>query len=130
MDLKDVYVPQSVRSGDPLALKVILRNEGFASLFNPRPIYAVLQGGNNRYEIPLPNVDPRRWESGKDHTFDVTVTLPSNAQPGTYKLGMWLPDATTTLRNNPAYSVRFANANVWDPSTGINVLTSNLSVQP
>jgi hypothetical protein len=50
--------------------------------------------------------------------------------PGTYKLGLWLPDAYTSLRGNPAYSVRFANNNTWDAATGINILTTNFQVVP
>jgi hypothetical protein len=47
-----------------------------------------------------------------------------------YQLGLWLPDASSSLRNAPAYAVRFANNNVWDAATGINILTSDLQVLP
>ncbi|MCR4264339.1 MAG: DUF4832 domain-containing protein, partial [Candidatus Roizmanbacteria bacterium] len=126
--LQEALIPQSVRAGGTLALDVTLTNGGFASLFNPRPVFVVLQNATNRYEIPVTSVDPRRWEAGKDHTMTANVTVPANVAAGTYKLGLWLPDQTTTLRSKPAYSVRFANTNVWEPATGSNVLTNTFQV--
>jgi len=61
---------------------------------------------------------------------DINVNIPMNVRPGTYKLGLWLPDDYTTLRNDPSYSVRFANSDIWDAFTGINILMTNLIVQP
>ena len=97
-------------------------------MFNPRPVFIVLQNASNRYEIPVVSVDPRRWEAGREHTVIAAVTIPSNVSPGTYTLGLWLPDQATSLRGRPAYSVRFANTNVWEPATGINRLTNNFQV--
>src|SRR3989344_4601685 len=126
--LKEALIPQSVRVGGTLNLDVTLSNEGFASMFNPRPVFIVLQNASNRYEIPVVSVDPRRWEAGREHTVIAAVTIPSNVSPGTYTLGLWLPDQATSLRGRPAYSVRFANTNVWEPATGINRLTNNFQV--
>jgi len=128
-ELKEATLPTSVKAGSVLNLNVTLKNVGFANMFNPRPIFLVLLGGN-RFEIPLSGVDPRRWARGADSTISQSVSIPSNVAPGTYKLGLWLPDAAGNLRNNPAYSVRFANTNVWDASLGTNVLTPTFTVQP
>jgi len=38
------------------------------------------------------------------------------------KLALWLPDGYESLQNNPLYAVRFANENIWDESTGYNIL--------
>jgi len=126
--LKNALIPQSVQAGGTLSVDVTLHNEGFASMYNPRPVFMVLQSGSNRYEIPLTAIDPRLWSSGKDHTVVMNGTVPVNVPPGTYKLGLWLPDASAALRNNPAYAVRFANANVWEAATGLNILTASLAV--
>jgi len=99
-------------------------------MYNPHPLYIVLLGQGSRYEAPVINVDPRRWAAGQEQNISVNINLPPNIGPGTYKLGLWLPDAYSSLRSNPAYAVRFANSNVWDATTGINLLTTNLVVQP
>ncbi len=126
--LKEALIPQTVETGGTLSLEVHLSNHGYAAMFNARPVFAVLEGEGQRYEIPLSTVDPRRWEAGGDYTIAVNVPLPTNMVPGNYKLGLWLPDEATSLRNSPAYAVRFANTNVWEAATGLNILTTNLQV--
>jgi len=130
LTLKEAFIPSSLRPGGALSLNIRLSNDGFAAMFNPRPLFVVLQGPGGRYEIPVTGVDPRRWAPGEEKTFTIGVNLPANVAPGTYKLGLWLPDAYTSLRGNPAYSVRFANNNTWDAATGINILTTNFQVVP
>ncbi|OGG02232.1 hypothetical protein A2W14_02575 [Candidatus Gottesmanbacteria bacterium RBG_16_37_8] len=127
-ELTEALIPPTVKVGGSLALNIKLKNVGFTSMFNLRPVILVLSG-TNRYEIPLPNVDPRRWQPGQDSNIAITISLPQNISPGSYKLGLWLPDASLSLKNNPAYAVRFANLNVWDAQSGINFLTS-VNVQP
>ncbi len=127
--LKDATVPPSIRTGGALSLNIHLSNEGFAAMYNPHPLYIVLLGPS-RYEIPVTNIDSRRWEAGQEQNIAINVSLPANMIPGTYRLGLWLPDAYNSLRNSPAYSVRFANSNVWDAATGVNILNANLVVLP
>lgn len=127
--LKEALVPRVVPRGGTLSLDVRLRNEGFASLYNARPVFAVLKNSTHRYDFRLPSVDPRRWESGREHSVSAQVQLPDTIAIGTYALSLWLPDGASTLRDSPAYAVRFANANVWNASLGLNVLTSNFRVE-
>lgn len=130
LTLKEAFIPPSIKPGGALSLNLRLSNDGFAAMFNPRPLFVVLQGPGGRYEIPVSNIDPRRWAPGQEHTFTINVNLPANVAPGTYKLGLWLPDSYTSLRSKPAYSVRFANSNVWEAATGINILTTDFKVVP
>lgn len=51
-----------------------------------------------------------------------------NAEPGTYRLGLWLPDASYRLRCDPHYAIRCANGGLgwWtspDGLYGVNILT-------
>jgi hypothetical protein len=126
--LKEAFVPQTVKAGGTLNLEVLLSNIGYAAVYNARPVYGVLLSENHRYEFLLPGVDPRYWEAGLEHTINVSITLPANIVPGTYKLSLWLPDEAFSLRDHPAYAVRFANTAVWEPATGLNILTPNLIV--
>ncbi|HKY54137.1 MAG TPA: DUF4832 domain-containing protein [Anaerolineales bacterium] len=128
--LKEAFIPANLKPGSALSLNIRLSNDGFAAMFNPRPLFVVLQGPGGRYDIPVSNIDPRHWAPGQESTFTINVNLPANITLGTYKLGFWLPDAYTSLRSKPAYSVRFANTNVWEATTGINILTTNFQVVP
>ena len=128
--LKEAVVPPTIEPGGTLSLNIRLNNEGFAAMYNPRPVYVVLLREGTRYVVPVTGIDPRRWAPGQEQTINVSLNLPANVPPGTYQLGLWLPDASSSLRNSPAYAVRFANTDVWDPDSGINILTSNLQVLP
>ena len=67
------------------------------------------------------NSDPRYWMPGENVTVDQTLTLPSGIS-GEVTLWLNLPDPCETLRNNPLYSIRLANKDVWDEETGYNKL--------
>jgi hypothetical protein len=128
--LKETVVPPMIRPSETMSLNIHLSNEGFAAMYNPRPVYIVLLREGTRYTVPIKDVDPRRWAPGQEQTINVSFNLPANVLPGTYQLGLWLPDASASLQNSPAYAVRFANTGVWDPDTGINILASNFQISP
>ena len=128
--LKEASLPLTIRPGGTLSLNIRLSNDGFAAMYNPRSLYVVLLGGGKRFEAPVTNIDPRRWVPGQEQTINVSLALPTTIPTGTYQLGLWLPDASSSLRNSPAYAVRFANNNVWDSATGINILSNNFQVAP
>lgn len=118
---------EQVRPGGVLSLTVWLNNTGFASLINPRPLNVVLDGPE-RWEVTVP-IDPRHWEPGAS-MFRLKLRVPANAPPGTYRLALWLPDGAENLRDNALYAVRFANANMWDESAGLNVLSDKINLDP
>jgi hypothetical protein len=126
--LNEAVLPRAVRPGGAFDLQFRLRNEGFAAMYNPRPVYVVIDGAGGRYEWPLENVDPRRWGSGTVQTITARLRLPSSMPVGVYRLSLWLPDQAVSLRNDPRFAVRFANTQVWDPSGGLNVLTTSFTV--
>ncbi len=113
---------EQVRPGGVLNLTVNLQNTGFASIINDRQLYIVLVERDiiSLYKVKL-EIDPRTWEPG---TAKLTAKLhiPSDIAEGDYQLALWLPDGYESLRDNPLYAIHFANDNVWDEATGLNVL--------
>jgi hypothetical protein len=107
-------------------LQVNLVNDGFASPYNQRPVFAVLDGAGGTYTFPL-SADPRNWESGQQVSINQTFTLPAMPS-GTYRLSLWLPDNAANLRSDPRYSIRFANQNIWDSAKGYNILAANINI--
>ncbi len=101
-----------------------LRNDGFSAVINPRPAALVLTdaAGNAVATVALDD-DPRTWFGGETYTVDHTFTLPGSLKKGSsYTLWLHLPDAAETLANKPEFSIRLANADVWDGKTGMNKL--------
>lgn len=120
LSLETMTANNLVLPGGILNVRVSLRNSGFSSLKNPRPVYLVLDGPR-RYEVLLP-IDPRRWAPGQVSSFSVRLRVPAQAPNGAYQFALWLPDFYTSLQTDSRYSVRFANEDVWNDREGYNVL--------
>ena len=106
------------------AFRVVLKidNVGFASVMNPRDAELVLTSKDGKVvKTWNVNSDPRFWMPGTTTVIDQTITLPDGLS-GEYTLSLNLPDPAEKLRNNPMFSIRLANKNVWDESTGYNKL--------
>lgn len=110
----------TAQPGGILSLSWKLRNEGFASPLNPRPLFLVLDGPAN-VTLPLEGIDPRDWLPG-EWQLSTSIQLPSDLPKGEYRLALWLPDGYESLRADPRYSIRFANQDMWDETHGWNVL--------
>ena len=109
-------------AGSPFRIVLKIDNVGFASVMNPRDAELVLTSKDGKVvKTWKVNSDPRFWMPGTTTVIDQTVNLPEGLS-GEYSLSLNLPDPAETLRNNPMFSIRLANKNVWDESTGYNKL--------
>src|SRR5262249_36053026 len=91
-----------------------------------RPLHVVLSNPGARFDARLA-IDARRWEPG-EHQVSVRLSIPSKIARGAYRLSLALPDEAASLAGRPEYAVRFANAGVWDPKEGVNVLADDFKV--
>jgi hypothetical protein len=119
---------ENVGQGGSFTARVILKNIGYASLFNPRLVELVLKNTQTAevYKVKL-DIEPRLWKPSVESLIDIIVGIPKEMPKGEYELYLNLPDPEETLYSNPAYSIRLANENVWEESTGYNKL--NIKIQ-
>lgn len=121
--LKGAAFDGDFRASGRFTVKLHIDNVGFASLINERPMEWVIVNeadASEKYVIASPK-DPREWKGSHDWIFEETLSLPSGLKAGSvYTIYLNLPDASGTLAGNPDFSVRFANAGVWDKETGYN----------
>jgi len=116
-------------AGHPYAFVLLMRNAGFASPFNPRPVFLILRNHATGREVVLPcPADPRKWFSG-DFECDGTVQLPAGMVAGRYDLLLNLPDAYPSIAGRPEYSIRLANERTWEERTGYNDLHASVTVR-
>jgi hypothetical protein len=122
--------PAEVVSGNQISASIIIKNTGFASLFNERPVELILKNieSNAVYKIGL-DVEPRLWKPDVETEINIAAAIPKNMPEGKYSLYLNLPDASETLRSNPDYSIRLANENVWEAATGYNDLYMTIEVK-
>jgi hypothetical protein len=98
-------------------------NEGWANLYNPRPVEVVLrhQETNRSLRVTLKE-DPRLWMPGETRTVMAAAGVPSGTPAGVYSVLLHLPDAAASVRDRPEFAVRLAAKDVWEPATGMNRL--------
>jgi hypothetical protein len=120
--------PNTLRAGATLSVAVQLVNDGYARMYNPRPVELVLVGPA-RHVLAV-TADPRTWAPGETADVCLTAALPADLPAGRYQLGIRLPDAAASLRDDPDYAVRFANAASWDATTGTNLLDAHVTIEP
>jgi hypothetical protein len=126
LSLAALSMPSRIIAGGDFAVNVTIKNEGYAAPFGRRPVFLVFERGVTRYEVMIP-VDPRTWYPG-DNIITLGGKLPADAQPGMYRVSLWLPDRDVALRNQPMYAIRLDNRNMWLPRSGLNVLATAVPV--
>ena len=115
-----------------LSLNIKIKNEGYASPFNPRGLEVVLRntttGTNYRVNALSTAADPRLWFPEKgEFSLDLNASL-TNIPAGNYSVLLNLPDPESSLNNRAEYSIRLANSNMWEPTTGFNNLQQTLTI--
>ncbi len=123
-------IPLVAKVDSAFEFSLVIRNDGYASPYNTRDFEIVFRakssGAVTRFKL---NDDPRKWlpENG-DITIRASVNFPSNFPLGDYEMMLNLPDPAVTLNNLPAYSIRLANMNTWEPATGYNSLLYTITI--
>lgn len=129
--------PAVVTRGQPMHVGIVVRNAGWARLYNPRAVTILLrdaQSGRVR-RIVADGVDPRRWLPGTESEAILRIALPADLAPGPYDLLLALPDADQRLADDPRFAIRFANADDaangqrWNASHGAFSLGTAVTVQ-
>ena len=120
---------QSLKPGDTFEFNLKIVNKGFAPLYNPRKVELVLINNTTgqKFICLLPD-DPRNWKPGDTIVLNYQIGLLRSHPPGIYELFINLPDPDERLHDNPSYSIRVANLNLWDAEKGYNKLNFSLTV--
>lgn len=106
IELVEARWPREVPAGTGFALELTLRNTGFSRLKRPRPAYLVFEKGD-RIRAQRIRLDLTGLEAGKTRRWRFVVQPPFLS--GGVRLGLWFPDASKRLRNNPRYAVHLAS---------------------
>ena len=122
--LEKAFFTKSPAAGSTMRVVMKIRNDGFAPVQNPRDAEFVLTDGSGKViKTWALNSDPRYWMPSQTTVIDQNIELPSSAS-GECNLYLNLPDPCETLHNNPLFSIRLANEDVWEEKTGMNKLTT------
>ena len=117
--LTDVY-HSTFAAGKDCTVAVQVKNSGFAAPMNGRGYELILVDGNGKTTVyAFDDVDPRYWFANRTVNVEKVISIPADAT-GNCTLYLNLPDPKPTLHDNPRFSIRLANENVWEEATGYN----------
>lgn len=119
--LENAYVTEHPKAGQPLTVRLTMRNDGFSAPQNPRDVELILMQNDRKY-VYKQDIDPRFWTHERESfTVDLTAHL-SVGMSGTYNVYLNLPDPYPSLHDNPYFSIRMANKHMWCSKVGYNLL--------
>lgn len=143
LELQVLQLPAVLKAGEANPAKLTLVNRGFATVFGEHVVRPVLVDGSGQVtELPEIAVNTASWQPFDPsdaqcrpllHAVEWDCVLPANLLPGSYRLGLWIADASERLRYDARYAIRCANGDVaWTVAGGgrygINVL-ANVQVE-
>ncbi len=128
-ELQTADLPDAVKPSGLLEMNFTIDNVGFGELFNPRNVEITLKNNVSGVITSAPlQIDPRFWSGGTSNEVQAVLSVPEDMAEGTYTVGIKMPDFEASLSDDIRYTIRFANDNVWDSTTGINVLKTDLEI--
>jgi hypothetical protein len=133
--LNNATLPKKLRPGGTFELTMSMVNEGYARIKNPRKVEIILrnQSTGQKYVLDVDNGKGNRlWLPGPGETKTLSVIggIPTDMPHGNYEVILNLPDPYPSLHDRPEYSIRLANQNVWESSTGYNKLLHTMQIDP
>ena len=118
--LSDVFCSPKAAAGEEYRIALRIKNVGFSAPINPRAVELVLVDGNGVKTVyKQEDADPRFWFAGESVVLDTKLAIPAEAS-GKCTVYLNLPDPKETLHDNPCFSIRLANDDVWNEETGYN----------
>lgn len=136
LELQTVSHGSTATPGGSLAWSATLVNRGWARPLNARSLVLSLVDAQGQATVlPLPDADLRQAAPGESRHLGGVLALPATLAAGTYRVHLGAPDVAASLAANPAYALRFANADdgatgvQWLPSQGTLELGTTLRVQ-
>lgn len=127
--LTQATIPATAGVNQNLAVDIEIQNVGWATPHNERKVQIIFRNKSTSTEYKKDiTADPRLWLPAEKNKITQSISL-SGIPAGTYAMYINLPDPETTLDTNPAYSIRLANNNVWEATTGYNSLLSDVKIQ-
>jgi hypothetical protein len=125
--LNEAVLPEEIKSGSSFKVQLSLENVGYASPVKERKVKLIFKSTNgsgiSEFDI---DTDVRMWFDQISLSQSFTA---DNLPKGTYDVFLKLEDPHESIKDMPEYSIRLANTDMWEDSTGYNNLQHRVEVK-
>jgi len=127
-------IPQNLSSNSTFRMNLVMANDGWARIVNPRKVEIVFvnkaTGAKFVLDVDGDGKGNRLWLPGPGETKSLSIfrSLPDGVQGGAYGLFLHLADPYPSIHDRPEYSIRLANRNLWQAGTGYNSLMASVEI--
>lgn len=126
--LKKGTYPSKITKGGTLEIALDIQNNGYASSMKKRNVQLILRNQADGTITALPiATNVQKWFS--DVSLSESLSLPESLMAGEYDLLLHIADSQNNLADRPEYSVRLANVNTWEETTGYNNLDHKITIE-
>jgi hypothetical protein len=131
--LVKAVIQNEANAGGNLSVNIEITNDGYGNIFNARKVEIIFRNQSNKKQyvtnIEGDKVGNRKYFPYSHATTTWNLSIATTGVPaGKYDVLLNLPDPYASIHDNPAYSIRLANQNTWEPITGYNKLLKTISV--
>jgi len=131
--LVKAVLPLEIAPGGAFTASIVMANDGYAGIYNPRGVEIILRNTTSREQFVLSTDQGwgnRKWLPGPGitTTLEIVGGLPVAMSAGEYEVFLNLPDPAEKIHDRPEYSIRLANIDVWEPFTGYNRLLHTIQI--
>ncbi|MEH6681265.1 MAG: DUF4832 domain-containing protein [Sediminicola sp.] len=127
--LKTARLKKEATVNGSFELDLSMDNEGFAPVYNSKNTFLVFKAADTGtlYKKALA-LDVRKVIPAMDLEIKESVNL-SGIPAGSYQLFLKIEDSADALSDRPEFSVRLANSDTWEVSTGSNDLLHTVTIE-
>ena len=118
-ELKKAVINREAPSGGAFNLDFELVNTGFGNLLKAKKFEIVFIKEEEIIRMEI-NEDARFWNKNEEIRRNFNFSLPNDMSAGNWDVYLGLTSTFKSLADNPAYSVRFANEDIWNAKYGLN----------
>ena len=128
--LKSATLKKEATANSNYLLSAMMQNVGFAPVYNIKKSFLIFKSTSDGtfYKKAL-NFDIRKVVPSTTTDFELNESVSLSGIPvGEYELFLKIEDSNEILSDRSEYSIRLANSDTWDASTGMNKLLHTLTI--
>lgn len=110
-----------------LNIAINLHNQGWAPIYNHKTVSLIMVPTSGEVMSVDLDVDIRMARPGEPFIITESIDL-ADVPTGTYQLHLHIADQFESIASRPEYSIRLANEDLWNHSTGWNNLLQTIEV--